>query len=56
MTAPLTIQLGYMGIGAEANKILNGQYESKPGTDKYKKFLLENLSCVNSKTSQNTTP
>jgi hypothetical protein len=34
MTAPLNIQLGYMGIGVEADNILNGTYDSKPGTDK----------------------
>jgi hypothetical protein len=46
MTAPLNIQLGYMGIGAVGDKILNGKYNSKPGTDKYAKILLEALSCL----------
>jgi hypothetical protein len=32
MTALLNIQLGYLGIGDEADSILDGQYESKPGT------------------------
>jgi hypothetical protein len=35
MTAPLNIQLGYMGIGDAADRILDGQYKSKPGTDPY---------------------
>jgi hypothetical protein len=46
MTAPLNIQLGYMGIGAKADNILQGKYDSKPGTDKYAQILLEALSCV----------
>jgi hypothetical protein len=46
MTLPLNIQLGYMGIGAEADNILNGKYDSKPGTDKYAKIVLEALSRV----------
>ncbi len=46
MTAPLNIQLGYMGIGDEAERILNGQYESKPGTDRYAQILLKALSRV----------
>jgi hypothetical protein len=46
VTAPLNIQLGYMGIGAAADNTLNGKYDSKPGTDKYAKILLEALSRV----------
>ena len=46
MTAPLNIQLGYMGIGDEPDRILKGQYESKPGTDPYAEILLKYLSRV----------
>jgi hypothetical protein len=38
MTPPLNIQLGYMGIGDNADWILDGQYESKPGTDRMRKY------------------
>jgi hypothetical protein len=44
MTTPLNIQLGYMGIGGAADRILGGQYESKPGTDPYAEILLKSLS------------
>jgi hypothetical protein len=44
MTTPLNIQLGYMGIGDAADRILDGQYESKPGTDPYAEILLKSLS------------
>jgi hypothetical protein len=46
MTAPLNIKLGYMGIGDAADQILDGQYESKPGTDPYVEILLKSLSRV----------
>ena len=46
MTAPLNIQLGYMGIGDAADRILDGQYKSKPGTDPYAEILLKSLSRV----------
>jgi hypothetical protein len=46
MTAPLNIQLGYMGIGNATDRILNGQYESKPGTDSYAEIPLKSLSLL----------
>ena len=40
MTAPLNIQLGYMGIGDESERVMNGQYKCKPGTDRDGEVLL----------------
>jgi hypothetical protein len=46
MTAPLNIQLGYLGIGKEYDCILNDHYKSKPGTNQYAQLLLKWLSRV----------
>jgi hypothetical protein len=49
MTAPLNMQLSYLGIGNESNHILNGDYESKPCTNQYAQLLLKMPSRVAAK-------
>ena len=47
MSFPVQRQIGYLGIGEEADKILQGQYERANGTDDFSAILLKALSRVN---------
>jgi hypothetical protein len=46
MKAPIRQQLGYLGIGSEADDILNGRYTPRPGTDDALATLLTHLKKV----------
>ena len=41
MRSPLVEEFGYLGIGPNAEAVLNGTYVPPPGTDKYAAMLLE---------------
>ena len=46
MTAPISRQIGLLGVGKEADKILAGQYMAQRGTDEFSAVLLQALKSV----------